>query len=421
MLDMFHLRSISVNVNEQTAWVQAGATLGELYYNIWTKSNLLGFPAGVCPTVGVGGHVSGGGYGNMLRKFGLSVDNVLDARLVDVNGRILDRKAMGEDVFWAIKGGGGASFGVILAFKIQLVQVPQTVTYFRVERWLDQNATDAVVQWQNVASKMDNELFIRLLIQPITVKNKNKAKGAKNTKTIRATFLALFLGDSSRLMSLVSKEFPALGLAKQDCFEMSWIDSVLQWANFDNTTKPDALLNRTGDPLNFLKRKSDYVQEPIPKDGLESIFQKMISLGKAGLVFNPYGGRIAQIPQDETPFPHRAGILFKIQYSVNWHEEGAVAEKDYLSQIRDLYSFMSPYVSKNPRQAYLNYRDLDIGTNDQGPHSLEQGRIYGTKYFKNNYYRLVKVKSMVDPQNFFRNEQSIPTQAQGTRKERNMF
>ncbi|KAF3621385.1 putative pentatricopeptide repeat-containing protein, mitochondrial-like [Capsicum annuum] len=126
----------------------------------------------------------------MLCKFGLTVDNVLDARLVDVNGRILDRKSMGEDVFWAIKGGGGASFGVILGFKIQLVRVPQIVTYFRVERFLDQNATDAIVQWQNVANKIDNHLFMRLLTQPFTVNNTEKAKGAKDTKTIRATFIA---------------------------------------------------------------------------------------------------------------------------------------------------------------------------------------------------------------------------------------
>ncbi|MCD7467902.1 hypothetical protein HAX54_005603 [Datura stramonium] len=386
MLDMSNLRSISVNTNDKTAWVQAGSTLGELYYNIWVKSKVLGFPAGVCPTVGVGGHLSGGGYGNMIRKFGLSVDNVLDARLVDVDGRIVDRKAMGEDVFWAIRGGGGASFGVILAYKIQLVQVPQIVTYFRVERFLDQNVTDTVVQWQNVASKIDNDLFMRLLLQPVTAK---KSGNATKSKTIRATFVALFLGDSTRLMSLISKEFPALGLTEQDCFQMSWIDSVLHWANFDNTTKPDALLNRTGDPLNFIKRKSDYVQVPIPRNALESIIQKIISLGKPGLVFNPYGGRMAEIPEDETPFPHRAGILFKIQYFVNWNEEGVAAEKNYLSRIRELYNFMTPYVSMNPRQAFLNYRDLDIGTNDNGPHSLEEGRVYGTKYFKKNFDRLV--------------------------------
>ena len=123
------MRSIDINVEEQTAWVQTGATLGELYYNIGTRTNTLAFPGGLCPSVGTGGHISGGGLGVLLRKFGLAADNAIDARIVDVNGRILDRKTMGEDLFWAIRGGGGASFGVILSWKLKLVQIPATVTF----------------------------------------------------------------------------------------------------------------------------------------------------------------------------------------------------------------------------------------------------------------------------------------------------
>ncbi|KAL7175757.1 hypothetical protein ACSBR2_029363 [Camellia fascicularis] len=74
----------------------------------------------------------------------MSVDNMLDAQIVDVNGRVLDRKAMGKDLFWAVRGGGGASFEVVLSFKIKLVPVPETVTVFRVEKTLDQNATEIV-------------------------------------------------------------------------------------------------------------------------------------------------------------------------------------------------------------------------------------------------------------------------------------
>ncbi|KAL8512641.1 hypothetical protein ACS0TY_018942 [Phlomoides rotata] len=399
ILDMFNFRSIDIDIEDESAWVQSGAYLGELYYRIYEKSKLHAFPAGVCPTVGVGGHISGAGYGNLLRKYGLTVDHVVDAQIVDANGRVLDRASMGEDLFWAIRGGGGGSFAVIISYKIKLVAVPATVTTFRLEKYAADNATEAVFQYQQIVNRMDNDLFIRVLLQPVT---RNKVK------SVRATFIGLFLGDSSRLLPITNSQFPKLGLKKSDCREMSWINSVLFWDNRDNTTSPTVLLNRNPESINFLKRKSDYVKTPIPIPALEKIFKFMVQNGKAGMVLNSYGGRMSEIAETETPFPHRAGNLFKIQYSVNWQEEGEAADKDYISQIRKLYSFTAPYVSKNPREAYLNYRDLDIGTTDNGKDSYKQGRVYGEKYFKNNFDRLVKIKSAVDPDNVFRNEQSIP-------------
>ncbi|MBA0598839.1 hypothetical protein Gorai_005082, partial [Gossypium raimondii] len=85
VLDMFNLRSISIDMTDESAWVETGATLGELYYNIWEKSNVHGFPAGLCPTVGVGGHLSGAGYGTLMRKYGLSSDYIVDAKIVNVD------------------------------------------------------------------------------------------------------------------------------------------------------------------------------------------------------------------------------------------------------------------------------------------------------------------------------------------------
>lgn len=401
ILDMFNLREIDVNVATETAVVQAGATLGELYYRIWEKSKVHGFPAGVCPTVGVGGHLSGGGYGNMLRKFGLSVDNVIDASIVNAKGEILDRKSMGEDLFWAIRGGGGGSFGVILSYTIKLVKVPEIVTVFRVMRSLDENAIDLVHKYQLVVDKLDNDLFIRILLQPVSGKT-------KGSKTIRATFIAMFLGDSNRLVNILKTEFPELGIQKSDCLEMSWIKSVLWWANFDpKTTSEKQLLSRESN-VNFGKRKSDYVQTPVPKEGLELLAKKMIALGKAGLVFNSYGGKMSEIPATAVAFPHRAGNIYKIQYSITWHESGLAAENNYLNQLRSLHEFMTPYVSKAPRGAYLNYRDVEIGTTDNGKNSYNEGKVYGESYFGPNFDRLVKVKTAVDPENFFRNEQSIP-------------
>ncbi|XP_021298126.1 berberine bridge enzyme-like 14 isoform X2 [Herrania umbratica] len=310
ILDTFNLRFISVDMEDESAWVQSGATLGELFYRIAEKSKTHGFPAGVCPTVGVGGHFSGGGYGNMMRKHGLSTDNIVDAQLVDANGRILDRESMGEDLFWAIRGGGGASFGVILSWKIN---------------------------------------------------------------------------------------------------EMSWIESVLFWSNYPKGTSLEVLLNRQPQPEKYLKKKSDYVQEPISKKDLEGIWKKMIELRRPALTLNPYGGKMSEISESETPFPHRVGNIYKIQYSVTWKEDGPEAADRSLDQIARIYDYMTPYVSKSPRSSYLNYRDVDIGINEIGNASYSEAKVWASKYFKGNFDRLVQVKSMVDPGNFFRYEQSIPS------------
>ncbi|XP_010449152.1 PREDICTED: reticuline oxidase-like protein [Camelina sativa] len=401
ILDMSNLRDVTVDIADQSAWISAGATLGEVYHGIWQKSKVHGFPAGVCPTVGVGGHISGAGYGNMVRKFGLSVDYVEDAKIVDVKGQILDRKAMGEDLFWAICGGGGGSFGVVLGYKVKLVPVPETVTVFRVEQYMDSGAVDMVYKWQSVGPKTDQRLFMRMLIQPVT---------RKKVKTVRASVVALFLGRADEVVALLAKEFPELGLKKESCQEMTWIQSVLWWDNDENATKtnPKVLLDRELDTASFGKRKSDYVASEIPRDGIESLFKKMIELGKIGLVFNPYGGKMAEVAVNATPFPHR-NKLFKIQYSVNWKENSPAIEKGFLNQAKVLYSFMTEFVSKNPRNAYLNYRDVDIGVNDHGANSYKEGEVYGRKYFGENFDRLVKIKTAVDPENFYRNEQSIPT------------
>ncbi|KAG6755585.1 hypothetical protein POTOM_041418 [Populus tomentosa] len=401
ILDMFNLRSIDIDLASETAWVQAGATLGEIYYNIANRSNVHAFPAGVCPTVGAGGHISGGGYGTLMRKYGLSVDNVIDAKVVDVNGNILDRQTMGEDLFWAIRGGGGASFGVILSWKINLVRVPAKVTVFKVDRTLEEGATDIFYQWQQVSTELDKELFIRAMPQV--------ANGSvEGTKTIRISFYGLFLGQSGALISMMNKRFPKLGLQQSDCIEMRWIESTLFWFDLPNGTSIDVLLNRPRGAQSFYKNKSDYVNHIVPKEALERIWKMMIKAEPMWMQWNPIGGRMSEIPDTATPFPHRAGYLFKLQYSINWSEEGTEATDRYISLIREMHDAMAPYVTKFPREAFQNYRDLDIGSSPSNQTNFEEAKEYGLKYFKGNFLRLVKVKGMADPDNFFKHEQSIP-------------
>ncbi|KAK1393806.1 hypothetical protein POM88_012862 [Heracleum sosnowskyi] len=403
LLDLVNFKTFSFDAATGTALAGSGLTNGELYYNIGKQSDVLGFPSGLWANVGVGGIISGGGYGMMRRKYGLAADNVVDARLIDANGRILNRTLMGEDWFWAIRGGGGGSFGVVLSWNVSLVPVPKIVTVFKVYRSLEQNLTNIFYRFQSVAPKFPKELDIRANGQSIV----SGASPRKDNRTMMFQFESLYLGGVDNMLSAMAENFPELGVVREDCFEASWLQAMVYFSNFELRTPPEILLDSTVLPRPAFKSRNDYTQVPIPVQGLEGLWEMMYEIPpqQATLQFTPYGGRMDEISESALPFPHRAGTLYKFNMFVQTHKD----EDERIEWIRNLGTYLTPYVSQNPRSAYVNYVDLWMGTNNlNGTTSYQQASGWGKRYFKNNFDRLVKIKTVVDPTNFFRHEQSIP-------------
>lgn len=425
IIDMMNLNKVEVDLQAETAWVEGGATLGETYSAIAEASRLHGFPAGSCPTVGVGGHIGGGGFGLLSRKYGLAADNVEDALLVDSSGRLLDRRSMGEDVFWAIRGGGGGIWGIVHAWKIKLLRVPEKVTGFIVSRrgtaeGGKRTVAELVNKWQHLAPGLDDDFYLSAFIDA-------GLPEAGGVPGLSATFKGFFLGPRSRAVSILNRVFPELAVGEQDCQEMSWIESILFFSGLGEGSSVSDLKNRSSPDKLYFKAKSDYVRSTIPVDGINSAIDTLEREPKGYVILDPYGGVMANIGSESIAFPHRKGNLFHIQYLVEWHDEdeGSSESGRYISWIREFYESMAPYVSGAPRAAYINYIDLDLGvmgpklshggsTDDECEDGgdVEVARSWGEKYFLGNYERLVRAKTIIDPENVFRNQQGIPPMAQ---------
>ncbi|OEL15506.1 Flavin-dependent oxidoreductase FOX1 [Dichanthelium oligosanthes] len=400
VLDLAKLIGVHLNPGEGSAWVDAGSTLGELYYTVGTTNPGFLFPAGACATVGVSGFISGGGIGLMMRKYGVGGDNVLDVKIVNANGNVLDRDAMGEDLFWAIRGGGGESFGVVVAWRLKLSKVPPIVTVVNILKTMEQGVADLLAKWETtiLSPSLIPDLTIRVVLQER-----------------HAFFQTLFLGRCSDLLNTVRNVFPELGMTAADCNEMNWL-RAMAFIYFGNTNTPvEALLNRTKNVGNhYFKSKSDYVRRAVGKAGWESLYQQWLSQnGNGQMILEPHGAMVGGANTNTTsPYPHRRGVLFNIQYGSNWccDANGTMAAAA-LGWLKGLYGFMEPFVTSNPREAFANYRDLELGQNvvgRDGVSSYWNGRVWAEKYFMGNYRRLAAVKAMVDPSDYFRNEQSIP-------------
>lgn len=138
VIDIAHIDYVQVASNRQTATVGAGTRLGPLYLALEAYNT--SFVGGICPTVGLGGLVSAGGFSLVMRSQGLSVDYMRSMKVVTASGELIVASAsQNSDLFWAMLGGGGGTYGIAVEFTLGLNQLPRSSMVFL--QWLNYDTT----------------------------------------------------------------------------------------------------------------------------------------------------------------------------------------------------------------------------------------------------------------------------------------
>jgi FAD/FMN-containing dehydrogenase len=370
-----HVSGISFNKQAGTATIGAGAQLIDVYAAL--SAHGVTIPSGSCPSVGIAGVTLGGGMGLAGRNFGLTLDNVKSIQIVTADGKLqtVDSKNNPNDLFWALRGGGGGNFGVVTAFTFNVHKVPSSVAYFNV-RWPLSSASAAIDAWQSWGPHTTDKITSVFHLDAST---------AGSSASVNAN--GQYFGPSSDLPHLLARLLSVSGASLYSVdlgyMQMRMLDAGCSMIPFNACHTVGASPGGTL-PREKFWAKSDYVGKPIPAAGRNALISAAEHRGGSGsgaILFDCYGGKINTVPSGATAFVHR-NVLFAIQY---------LTYDSNFDWLNSTYQVMRPYVTGG---AYQNY--IDAGQKN-----------WQSAYYGSNYSRLVKVQKAVDPHHFFNFPQAI--------------
>ena len=369
VIDVRGMTAIQLAADKQSVSIGSGASLGAVYGALEPVNRAI--PAGSCFPVGIAGHSLGGGFGLLGRPFGLACDSVQSMEVVDPYGNILNvSDSENPDLFWALRGGGNGSFGVVTKFNFRTSLVNLVAKFSITWGKPAAQAAKIVLAWQEWLDGLPPAITCTLHL--------TKEAGG----VIKVHIAGLSVDSESKLTAEMKRLQKLAGPAE------ILVTTTMTFA------RAATIFNGGGPAYEsvLMKGKSDYVVQPMTEQGVLTLLDGLQKApGEIAVLFDSYGGAINKVASDATAFVHRGNTKYLIQYFMQWESPGATETN--LAMMRTLYASMRPYVSG---ASYVNYCDLDLGDG------------YAKAYWGDNLARLSKIKSAFDPKNIFRHAQSVP-------------
>ena len=367
VLDLSDMHALEIDAERRTAWAETGLTAGE--YTIAADAHGLATGFGDTGSVGIGGITLGGGVGYLVRKHGLTIDDLLAAEVVTADGELLRVDADNHpDLFWAIRGGGG-NFGVATRLQYRLHEVgtivggmlmlpatPDVIAAFiaEAEAAPEELSTIANVMPAPPMPFLAPEHHGRLVVMAMLAYAGDTEAGERAVAPFRA--LATPLADMVRPMSYPEMYPPS-----------------------DGSYRPGRPVGRT------------VFAESIELRDAETIIDRLegSTAARAVTQLRALGGAMARVPADATAFAHR--------------------ERRIMATVVAIYE-----VPRTAHEAWATVR-AEVQPGDPGAYAGFLGdegeeRVRAA-YPGATWDRLAAIKARYDPGNLFRLNQNVPPAA----------
>ncbi|MEV5410846.1 FAD-binding oxidoreductase [Thermopolyspora sp. NPDC052614] len=421
VIDMSLMAGISWDPGRGAVAIEAGTLLGAVNRTLFKRWGVA-LPGGTCPSVGIGGHVCGGGWGPLARLYGLVVDHLeaVEVVVADADGTaraVVASRDPGDpahDLWWGLTGAGGGNFGVVTRYWFRTPGADASDPSTALPR---PPARLAVRQLLWPWAMLDEDRFARLLRNHGDWHERNGSAGSaysglysivgatprgQNGVVIMSIQFDATIPDSDRLLT----EFLD---ALNDGVGASPIVLERQELPWLHTTTWPGVTDRA-DHTKHAKFKSGYLRRRLTDAQIATAYRHLTlpdyANPTAGIMLASYGGAVNTVASDATATAQRDSIM-RIVFATEWDRP---EENDkHLTWIRSFYREMFADTGGVPAPGdvtdgcHINYADVDVADEEWN----RSGVPWHTLYFKDNYPRLRRVKARWDPGDRFRHALSI--------------
>jgi FAD/FMN-containing dehydrogenase len=366
VLDLSDMRDLQIDVEGRTAWAEAGVTAGE--YTTAAGAHGLATGFGDTGSVGIGGLTLGGGVGYLVRKYGLTIDDLLAAEMVTADGQLLNVDAdMHPDLFWAIRGGGG-NFGVVTRFQFRLHKVDSV---YGGMLFLPATA-DVIASFIALAEAAPEELSGIANVMPAPPM---PFLPAEHHGKLVIMAMLVYTGDVKEGERVIAP-FRALATPIADMVK------PMQY--------PEIYPPEQGDYHPMAASRTmfvDRIDRPVAEVILNHLQASTAMMAVAQL--RVLGGAMARVPVDATAFAHRKSKIMVNVAALYGKPEDKATHEAWVTNFAEA-------LRQSDGGAYVNFLGED-----------GQARIRAA-YPGGTWNRLQEIKARYDPNNLFRLNQNIP-------------